>query len=182
MRPRNGILSLVLTAVLVGAGCNGGSNDSPTMASGTGRLAVQMTDASTDLVSSVNVYVTGVTVKSRTGAVTRIANDVGLVDVLQLKGTTRMLVDAGVPAGDYEFVQIEIDQARSNVVLKATGATAPLLVASQEIKVLGGFTVEEGGSTTVTLDFKADQSLKVNALGDWMLTPVILQLSVQVGS
>ena len=156
--------------------CNG-SNSSPTSASGTGHLTIKMTDAPTDEVSEINVYVTGLTIKKSDAPVQRIATDLGIVDLLTLQGTTKQLVDLGVPAGDYEFVQVELDQSRSNVVVKATGDIEPLKIASEQIKVLGGFTVPEGGDLAVTLDFKADESLNQLGNGDWLLTPVITQVS-----
>lgn len=181
MTNRRGLLScLIVAAGLLAAACGDSGYDNPTMASGNGRLAVQMTDATTDLVSSVNVYVTGITVKERGRAVARIASDIGLIDVLALKGTTELLVEAGVPAGEYEFVQVDLDQERSNVVLEATGTVLPLKIPSEEIKVLGGFTVREGGTTTVTLDFQADASLQLAIDGHWMLTPVIVMQSATV--
>ena len=170
------LCSLAAAAGLLLAACSG-SSYSPTMANTNGRLSVQMTDAPSDDVSAINVYVTGLTIKPNDGPVQKIANDVGLIDILQLQGTTKELVDLGVPAGTYEFIQVELDQARSNVVEKTSGETKPLAIDSEEIKVLGGFTVPEGGDTTVTLDFKAEPSLQHLGNGNWLLTPVIAQVS-----
>ena len=170
------LAGLATAAGILLAAC-GSSNNSPTSASGNGMLSVQMTDAATDEVTSINVYVTGLMIKPKNGAVQRISNSVGLIDILTLQGTTKQLVDLGVPAGDYEFVQVELDQTRSNVIVKAGGAIEPLQIPSQEIKVLGGFTVPDGGSTTVTLDFKAAPSLQHLGNGGWLLTPVIVQVS-----
>jgi len=50
-------------------------------------------------------------------------------------------------------------------------------IASQEIKVLGGFTVPEGGDLTVTLDFDLSKSIQHLGNGKWLITPVILQVS-----
>lgn len=183
MRPNSGLLSCVLVvAGLLTSACDSGSNDNPTTAEGNGTLAVQMTDASTDLVSSVNVYVKAVTVKPRGRAEVRLASDVGMVDVLKLKGTVRELVAASVAIGDYDYVRIDFDSARSNVVVKATGTTAPLLMSSESVRVDGGFNVRQASRTTVTLDFKADESLELMADGTWLLAAVIVQIDVQVGT
>ena len=50
----------------------------------------------------------------------------------------------------------------------------PLRIPSEEIKVLGGFTVTEEGLTTVTLDFVAEESLVLLGNDEWLLQPVIL--------
>ena len=180
MKSRAGFLSCVLAAAsLLFTACDG-SNSSPTATSGNGTLAVQMTDASTDLVSSVNVYVKAVTIKPQGRAAVQIASDVGMVDVLELKGTVRELVAASVAAGEHEWVQIDFDKARSNVVLKATGTVMPCQMSSESVRVNGGFIVKEGSRTTVLLDFQADQSLQLMGDGTWLLAAVIVQVSVQV--
>ena len=165
-----------LLVVALAVGCNG-SNDNPTSPPGSGRLSISMTDAPTGGVSEINVFVTGLTVKPKDGPEAKIANEIGLVDLLTLQNTTKQLVDLGVAAGDYEFVKIELDQSRSTVKETATGEMKPLQIASEEVKVLGGFNVPLGGSTDVLLDFKADQSIRHLGNGDWLLTPVISQVT-----
>ena len=175
----NRLSRLAISVSLLGlalAACNGGSYN-PSAPAGTGQLTVQLTDAPTAQVSEINVFVTGLTVKPKNGPVQRIANNIGRVDLLTLKNTTKQLVDLGVDAGDYEFVQVELDQSRSDVKESVSGETKPLQIASQEVKVLGGFNVPLGGGTTVVLDFKADQSISHLGNGDWLLTPVITQVA-----
>jgi hypothetical protein len=182
MRNRAGILSCLLAVAGLAFYACDSSNDSPTSPNDSGSLAVQMTDATTDLFSSANVYVKAVTVKPRNSAAVRIANDVGLVNVLELKGTVREIASANVAAGDYEFVQIDFDEARSHVVLKATGTTMPLVMASESVRVDDGFTVQASTRTTVTLDFQADQSFSEMAGGGaFLMAAVVVQVSVQVG-
>ena len=171
------MLTLSLLAAWLGA-CGGG-HSSPTTPAGA-NLMINMTDAATDEVSQLNVYITGLTVKATGGSVMRIADNVGLVDLMALRNSSRLLAAADVQPGSYEFVQVDLDQSRSNVVDKA-GMTQPLKIPSQEIKVLGGFTVMSSGVTTVTLDFKADQSLEHLGNGEWLLRPVIVQSNVSHG-
>ena len=175
MRSAFRLLSFAAVVATLFSGCDSDSN--PASTSGTGRLSVRMTDAPVDEVTSVNVYVVGLTIQPVGGPVQRIANDIGLIDLLTLQGTTLELVNLGVPAGDYEFVMIELDQDLSNVVPIATGVPEPLQIASEEVKVLGGFNVPDGGDTVVVFDFDAGKSLKKEGNGDWLLTPVILQLA-----
>lgn len=176
-------VELLWIAVLVAAvgsfllGCGG--SDSPTgVASGT--LAVEMKDAPTDELAELNVYIVGLTVKPVDGPVERIAAEVGLVDLLELQSTTELLATVPLEPGPYTFIQVDLDQERSNVVELASGAELPLQIASQEIKVLGGFEVFGGDTTRLTLDFDAAQSLRKRGDGSWLLVPVIVQERVEV--
>jgi hypothetical protein len=170
-RRHRSLAGIALVALLAWApACNDGS---PTSPAGTGRLQVRMTDAPTDEVSEVNVFVTGLTIKPVGESVVRIANEIGLVDLLELQGTSKELVTLGVPAGEYEFIQVDLDQDRSNVHEIDSGQMRPLQIASEEVKVLGGFTVPEGGETTITLDFDAAASLRHLGDDEWLLVPVI---------
>jgi len=54
------------------------------------------------------------------------------------------------------------------------GVPQPLRIPSEEIKILGGLSVEEGGTTTVTLDFDAEASLNRLGNGQWLMTPIIV--------
>lgn len=166
--------ALFLTTLLVASlACDGSSSTSPGPQS---QLTIRMTDAPTDEASQVNVYISGLTLKPSGAPVVRIASDIGLVDLLALRATTRDLATIGVAPGSYEYVQVELDQSRSTVVERASGAVRPLQIASGEVKVLGGFVVPETGGAVVTLDFDAAASLNHLGNGNWLLTPVIVQL------
>ena len=54
------------------------------------------------------------------------------------------------------------------------GVRKPLRVPSQEIKVVGGFAIDDDHTTTLTLDFDADASLNKLGNGDWMMRPVVV--------
>lgn len=165
----------IATLALAVLACDG--DNRPTSPNGTGRLEVRLTDAPIDEVAEVNVFVTGLTVKRTGFPVERIATGIGLVDLLTLQGTTLELVNLGVAAGDYEFVQIELDQEQSHLVLLDGGEIVPIRIASEEIKVLGGFNVPVGGDVVVVLDFDAGASLRKLGNGDWLMTPIVTQLS-----
>lgn len=168
---RRPLAALLLAVLLVPAlACSDGS---PTDARGPGVLAVRLTDAPTQGASEVKVHIVGLTVKAVGEPGVRIAGDLGVHDLLLLQDTSALLVQAGVAPGDYEFVQVELDADGSSVVEVATGETKPLAIASEEIKVLGGFTVAADGTTTILLDFDAQASLRQLGNGDWLLTPVI---------
>jgi len=167
-----------LLVILALAACDGSS---PTYSSGSARLAVRMTDAPVAGASAVNVHITGLVVKRSGSPVERIAGDLGVVELLALDGTSALLVTAQVEPGTYEFIQVELDPDGSTVVEEGSGDIFPLAIASREIKVLGGFTLQEDGTTTVLLDFDAAASLRLLGNDDWLLTPVISLANVSVG-
>jgi hypothetical protein len=166
--------TLVVLALVSGAWLSGCGGSSPTDPGGDTFLSVELTDAPTDEVSEVVVCIVGLTVKHTDRAVERISHQTVEIDLLQLRNVTRLLVRAGVEAGSYEFIQIELDETCSSVVEIATGERKELQIPSRQIKVLGGFSVAQGRDTRLVLDFDADQSLVKRGNGEWLLKPVIV--------
>ncbi len=144
-------------------------------------MHIQLTDAPTDEVSEVNVFIVGLTMKHSERPVEQIAGEFGLVNLLDLEDTSVLLVTLSVESGTYEFIQVDLDESRSYVVVKASGEEEPLQIPSTEIKVLGGFEVPEGEATTLLLDFDVDQSLVQEGNGEWLLQPVIVMQHVTTG-
>lgn len=166
---------------LVGAayfacGGGGGGPTSP----GQGTLEVYLTDAPTLGLEQINVFVVGLSVKPETGPLQQIANELGTVDLLKLQDVTRLLAAAGLEPGRYVHVRVDLDQDRSNVVEQGSREELPLQIASEQIKVLGGFDLERRRTTRVTLDFDALQSMRQKGNGDWLMVPVIIQTNVEM--
>jgi hypothetical protein len=78
---------------------------------------------------------------------------------------------ATVEPGDYVSLRINLDEQLSNIV--EGGTIFPIRIPSQEIKILGGFSVRDDGPTSVTLDFDAERSLVRLGNGEWLLKPII---------
>ncbi len=168
------IILLALLASLATA-CGG----TPLSPSGQGILHIQLTDAPTDEVSEVNVFIVGLTMKHSERPVERIASESVLVNLMDLEDTSVLLVTLSVEPGTYEFIQVDLDESGSYVV--ESGEPKPLQIPSTEIKVLGGFEVQPGGITTLLLDFDGDQSLVQEGNGEWLLQPVIVMQQVTIG-
>ena len=168
------VVLLALLASLATA-CGG----TPLSPSGQGILHIQLTDAPTDEVSEVNVFIVGLTMKHSERPVERITGEPVLVNLLDLEDTSMLLVTLSVEPGAYEFIQVNLDESRSSVV--ESGEKKPLQIPSTEIKVLGGFEVQEGEDTTLLLDFDVDQSLVQEGNGQWLLQPVIVMQQVTAG-
>jgi hypothetical protein len=158
----------------IGVSC-GESPSAPSSGARGSSLRLLLTDAPIDDVEQVNIYFTDVTVKP----VGQPPQDLALqlsanpVDLLTLRNRVTALAAGVVPPGNYEFIHINIDQSRSNLVER--GVRRSLRVPSQEIKILGGFDVRDDQTTTLTLDFDARASLLRLGNGDWLLRPVVVK-------
>jgi hypothetical protein len=179
---RASLVAALVLAVLVLplVACND-SEPTPTAVSlggQTGSLTLEMMDAPVDDVAELRVWVSGLDLKPVGGPVVRLRPpelQAGLYDLLQLRdGVSVILFDAEVPAGQYEFIEIELDASRSFLVEKSAAAELPLQIASGKTKLLGGsFGVRADGSTTVLFDFDAEKSLKRRGNGSYLLEPVL---------
>lgn len=165
------ILATVLSAAigLFAAACS----DSPASPSGSGNLRLMLTDAPAG-VDQVNIFFTSVDAKPVGRSVERLQLDLASnpIDLLTLDDRVVGFATGAVEPGEYEFIHINIDQDRSYLV--ENGVRKPLRVPSQEIKVVGGFEIDDDHTTTLTLDFDADASLNKLGNGDWMLRPVVI--------
>jgi len=161
---------LVGLAGLVASACDG----NPVSPSGQPNLTIMLTDAVTDDVEQVNVYFTSVTAKPIDGPVVELALELteNPIDLLTLADDATTLAAGVVEPGGYEFIHINIDERRSHIV--ENGIRKSLQIPSEEVKVLGGFTVDDDQQATVTIDFDAAESLILRGSGEWLLRPVIV--------
>jgi hypothetical protein len=160
---------LVVAGVVVA--CGGG----PTSPSGNTNLRLMLTDAPIDGLEKVNIYFTTVTVKpvGKPPEELTLQLQENPVDLLTLDEKVVGFAAGVVTPGDFEFIHINIDDSKSFIVVK--GAQKPLRVPSEEIKILGGFKVDENHVTTLTLDFDAQASLVTLGNGEFLLNPVIIK-------
>jgi len=169
--PRAALIGIALTAVFAQGACEG----NPVSPTARGSLLVLLTDAPIGDVERVEIFFTSLKVKPAGGP----PFDLDLVladnpiDLLTLSDRVTALATGSVAAGDYEFIQVNIDPARSRLV--ESGAARSLKAPSTEVKILGGFTVEADQQTTITLDFDATRSLVSLGNGDWLLKPLIVR-------
>ena len=148
--------------------------DNPASPSGTGsNLRLMLTDAPAG-VDQVNIYFTSVDAKPVGRSLEHLTLNLSAnpIDLLTLDDKVVGFAAGEVDPGAYEFLHINIDESRSYLV--ENGVRKPLRVPSQEIKVVGGFEIDDAHVTTLTLDFDADASLNKLGNGDWMLRPVVL--------
>ena len=164
------VFTAALAALVLAAACS----DSPTSPSGTGsNLRLMLTDAPAG-VDQVNIYFTSVDAKPVGGSLEHLNLNLASnpIDLLTLDDKVVGFAAGEVDAGEYEVVHINIDQDRSYLI--ENGVRKPLRIPSQEIKVVGGFEIDDDHVTTLTLDFDADASLNKLGNGDWMMRPVVI--------
>lgn len=147
-----------------GGGGGGGSN---------GSLSLQLTDASVDNVSQINIEITGLKLKPQGGNVIDIPFKSPLdVDMLTLTNgnSTLLLNGEQVPAGQYNWMELEVDAANSNVVTAtggqvgiggttdATGLSIPS--GSQTgLRLVSGFTVTADQASSFEIDWNMRMGL-----------------------
>jgi hypothetical protein len=161
----------VSLAGLLTASCSSGG---PTSPSANGNLRLLLTDAPIDDVEKVNIFFTDITVKPVGQSPQKLTLQLqsNPIDLLTLDDQVVGFAAGAVTPGDFEFIHINIDASKSNIVEK--GVEKPLRVPSQEIKILQGFTVDANHATSLTLDFDAKASLVSLGNGDWLLRPIIV--------
>jgi len=166
------VLAFTLLAV---AGLVAACGGSPTSPSGNANLRLMLTDAPIEGLDKVNIYFTSVTVKpvGKPGEELTLQLSENPVDLLTLDDKVIGFAAGVVTPGDFEFIHINIDQSKSFIVVK--GVETPLRVPSEEIKILGGFTVDTNNATTLTLDFDAEASIVTLGNGGFLLKPVIVK-------
>jgi len=167
-------LSALLVALALMAGC---SKDNTTAGPGMGTLQMFVTDAPA-AIDAVNLVITGVAVR-HSGADTvtgwqTLRSDSVSFDLLTLRGGVLAQLASGViPSGAYDEVRLKLGTGSTVTV---DGVVHPLVVPSGStsgLKVKGPFTVPDGGTIDVAIDFDAARSIHETGSGTWMMRPVI---------
>jgi len=149
------------------AACSGGGDGG---GAETGRLSLGVTDAPVDEASSVVVQFSGVAFKRAGSAPETVQNltpSPRQLDLLQFQGGRAALLLDGVtlPAGDYEWVRLIVDNAdgvRDSYITLIGGQECELRVpsgAESGLKLNRGFTLPADGSIALTIDFDLRKSI-----------------------
>jgi len=171
MTGRTLVLLVALFAAL--AGCSG---DGTSHGTAMGDIEVRLTDAPIDIstVESVNVTLTGVIVyPGDTSDPFDDMNEPPPIHLLTLTGgVTELLASGEVPVGPYSRIRLEVSDA---TLVYKDGTSAPLKLEPNKVDVPIRFDVVDAGMNTVTLDFDAAASVKVNetASDKLILRPVV---------
>jgi len=155
----------VLILGLSAASCGGGGSSSDAM----GSLNVSLTDAPVDGASQVVVAFTGLELKRAGGEALSIDfSSPKSIDLVQLQdGVTSALTEgAAVPAGNYEWMRLKVlanknSQGESYIKL-LSGEQFPLWIpsgAETGLKLVKPFTVAQGSTTRLVIDFDLRKSI-----------------------
>ena len=163
------------------------------LAACTGSLDVNLTDTPVDNASSVVVDFTGIEVHNTDGKTTTITfPSAKPIDLLQLQnGALGALIQGEpVPEGNYDWLQLEVlankdTQGQSSITL-TSGAQYPLYIPSGSaaaLKLLTPFTVTEGKTTELVIEFDLRQSVTTTDGQNYVLAPALrLENQAEVGT
>ena len=142
----------------------------------TGTAAIILTDAPSDLWSSVEVVVTQVTLRSKadhTKEVVAFSGTSAKVNLVDLDSVGELLATATIPVGTYDGLRVTIDPA-SLTLVKADGTTVPasqvhVQGSSIMVELSADLVVAAGSNNAVQLDFDLGHPLFIVQLpnGDW---------------
>ncbi|MFC1977477.1 DUF4382 domain-containing protein [Chloroflexota bacterium] len=99
-------------------------------------------------------------------------------DLMDVIGITEVLGSANVTAGKYTQIRMDVDRVE---VVTVDGDNFTAEVPSGKLKIVGPFSVEAGGETTLTLDFDGEKSLIITGKGKALFKPVVKLLIEEKG-
>lgn len=176
---RNIFYVLLLSIAVIAAGCKKDDN-STTPQTGSPQLKIYMADAAAHY-GSVNIQVTKVEVhqggdtSSSAGSWLVVKDSVQNVDLMQLRnGVTAVLGNAPLPAGQYSQIRLII--GTGSYLTDESGTRHDLTVPSGSqsgLKLNHPFTLQDGITYEMTLDFDASKSIVVTGNSSYKLKPVI---------
>tara|TARA_Y100000780_G_scaffold17504_1_gene15040 strand:- start:3597 stop:4553 length:957 start_codon:yes stop_codon:yes gene_type:complete len=160
-----------LTSALVACGGNGSSSET---SPATGTVSVGLTDAPIDNAESVNIEVEALVLQSAEGGRLRYDFDFPTpINLLDLQGgvVESLIQDEEVPAGDYNWMRLEVGNNNTIVI---GGNEYPLTTPSARGVQTSGFVIPAGGAVALTIDFDVRKSI-VNPQNNntYKLKPVV---------
>jgi hypothetical protein len=156
--------------------------------SNTGILKLQITDAPASLnISKALVTVSNVEVHLAPGSVneSNVGNESNqdnastgwftvvegpvTYDLVAIKDVKEFLGSKNLTVGKYTQVRLSVDKA----VVTIDGVEQDLSIPSKDIKLISGFDIVAGQTTTITLDFDAAESIRETGKGSYVMNPTI---------
>lgn len=181
--------AVVALALLGLSACGGGSGSASP-----GHLTVGLTDAPVDGATSVVVAFTGIDLQGADGTLTSINFAATQhIDLLKLQGGATGVLTQGtaVPAGDYQWLRLKVladkDTQNESYITLSNGSQYPLYIpsgAETGLKLVSGFTVAQGGTTSVLIEFDLRKSVTApeGQSPDYILKPALRVINeLQVG-
>ena len=162
---RVGLASTAFSLAVLAA-CGGGSGNGKLS---TGAVSVSLTDAPVDGATAVVVAFTGIDLQASDGTLTTIAfPSTQSVDLLKLQGgaTGALTQNAAVPAGSYSWMRLKVladkNTQNESYITLTDGTQYPLYIpsgAETGLKLVSPFTVAQGSTTRLVIDFNLRKSI-----------------------
>ena len=141
----------------------------------TGVLQLRLADAPADLnIEKVEVTLSKVAVhmaetdENETSWIT-VLEEERVFDLVELVNVSTLLGEKNLTVGKYTQIRLSIDRT----LVTIDGVEYDLEVPSDKLKFTKGFTIEEGKTTVLTIDFDAKESIIATGKGDYKLKPTI---------
>jgi Domain of unknown function (DUF4382) len=179
-----GMPSVILVMAFLLSSCGGGGGGAadtgsaitpPAPTSGTGTVAVLLTDAPADALSAINLDVTKITLIGDMGQ-QLVFGGRRSINLLDLANFDQPLIVGEVEAGRYTKIRLQIENVE--LVDKSTGeSTFASLPANGKIDLLdrNGFTVTPGRTMLAEIDIDANKSIQIVGTGNgqYKFRPVV---------
>jgi len=116
---------------------------------------------------------------NETGKWIKISDQPKTLDLLRYTDVIAIIAEKELDAGKYTQIRLNITDANitiKNVYFKIyTSKTYPMIIPSNELKLVHPFTITAGKATVLTLDFDVEQSISLGVEGEkrYILRPVV---------
>ncbi len=166
------ILAVVLVLAFVVSGC--------VTTTGTGKLVLQITDKPALNIEKAEVTISNVQVHiAETGNESgwfTVVDEPQTFDLVAIKDVKEYLGENELAAGIYTQIRLDVDNAKVTI----NGTEHNLTISSKTVKLVRSFEIAEGETTTLTLDFDAEESVH-EANGRYTMRPTIKVLGPSPG-
>ncbi len=184
LQPVKHLFSVIFLSLIfaITASCGGGSSDSTgTASTGTGGVALLLTDAPSDIFEEINITVIKAELLSDDGKVTIFEGD-RTFNLLDLTDAKIFAIREGIPAGAYSKIRLTLSQIQL-VDYKGTDTKAdddfyyPKLPGNGKLDLnpRGSFDIVAGGTLTIQIDMDANKSIHIvgNGKDKYQFRPVV---------
>ena len=146
--------------------------------SGNGTLTLQITDAPGDLnitealvtISGIEVHLAAGGNNTTTAEWKMVVEEPQTFDLVGIRNVKEFLGSKNLSAGVYTQIRLHIDEA----LVTINGTQYDLQIPSDSIKLVKGFRIIDGETTTLTLDFDVNESVHKTGNDKYIFQPTII--------
>ena len=146
--------------------------------SGNGTLVLQITDAPGDLnitealvtISNIEVHRAAGGNNSTIAEWKMVVEESQTFDLVGIRNVKELLGSKNLSAGVYTQIRLHIDEA----LVTINGSQYDLQIPSESIKLVKGFRIIDGETTTLTLDFDVNESVHKTGSDKYIFQPTIV--------